>query len=152
MSEDAGHDRCHSLVPHEEWGVAIVQPNVRSARKDVSGAQPAQGSLMPTSATPQGHRQLSGAAPPEPSRFAPGDRATLLLVPGIGPLVLKRLEQLGITSIAEIQRRGVDQVVVDVNRELGVRGWGNRARPLQRALRALAEEVRSVLEQNSGSR
>lgn len=73
-----------------------------------------------------------------PARFAPDERALLLAAAGIGPVVVSRLEEAGLDSLQKLRHVGVDAAIDLVNRRLGARTWGNRRRPLRRALAAMS--------------
>jgi nucleotidyltransferase/DNA polymerase involved in DNA repair len=62
------------------------------------------------------------------------DLHRLLQAPGVGPKVLQRLEQVGVRSLAELMRRGVEPTVAAICAETGHRGWANRRDALVRAL------------------
>lgn len=76
-----------------------------------------------------------------PTRFAPDERALLLAAAGIGPVVVLRLEEAGLDSLHKLAEMGVDAAIELVNRRLGARTWGNRRRPLRRALAAMSAAV-----------
>ena len=73
--------------------------------------------------------------------FSAVERQMLLLTPGIGPLVLDRLEEVGIASIGQLSHRGVEAVVDLVCQHVGSCAWGNRKRALVRALRRAVVET-----------
>lgn len=67
-------------------------------------------------------------------QFSRAERLFLLQQPGIGASVILRLEQVGITSIAELRSTGVTHAVATVCTLMGNVAWVNRQRPLERAL------------------
>ena len=66
--------------------------------------------------------------------FRDHDRRILLTERGIGPLVLERLQQMGLYSIDDIRVAGVETVLDRICLLLGGSGWANRKRAFQRAL------------------
>ena len=58
----------------------------------------------------------------------------MLRSPGIGPAVIRRLEAVGVLSLADLAQRGVDDVVVEICSQLGSPAWGNRRAALNRVL------------------
>jgi hypothetical protein len=66
--------------------------------------------------------------------FDPKDRMLLMSTPGIGSLVLQRLEEAGFDSLEAIQLVGVDTVVHVICAQQRSKGWSNRRRALERAL------------------
>lgn len=70
--------------------------------------------------------------------FAYTERARLLATPGIGPTVVRRLEEAGFDSFERLQAVGVDNAVHAVCRHIGSIAWANRAEPLRRALEPTA--------------
>lgn len=69
--------------------------------------------------------------------FNAEEKRLLLSIPGIGPRVVQRLEQCGIHSLTQLESTGVEQTVRIVEGRLGPSAWGNRRRPLCRALQAI---------------
>jgi hypothetical protein len=80
------------------------------------------------------------------SQFAEHERRHLLSEPGIGPMVITRLEQAGFHSLATLREAGADHVVKTICARVGSRAWANRRDALDRALRRrdAAVEVRDV--------
>ena len=77
---------------------------------------------------------------PEPTAsFAPAERERLLKLKGVGPTVLVRLEQLGISSMDQLAAHSAEDICRRVSISLGSTCWGNS--PLARAAlgRAIAE-------------
>jgi len=68
-------------------------------------------------------------------QFAEHERRHLLAEPGIGPLVVTRLEQAGFHSLATLREAGADHVVRTICASVGSRAWANRRDALERALR-----------------
>jgi predicted RecB family nuclease len=62
------------------------------------------------------------------------DLRTLLLAPGVGPLVIRRLEEAGVCSVADLVRRGVEPTVDSICASMGHHAWRNRRDALVRAL------------------
>ncbi len=73
--------------------------------------------------------------------FPPEQRAQLLVAPKIGPVVLARLEALGLDSYDKIQRVGIDRAVRMVCEQTGQIGWACRRKALHRAFDALGRQV-----------
>lgn len=71
------------------------------------------------------------------TRFTEQERRKLLVQPGIGPKVVERIEAIGVTSIEEMGRLGVDQVVQRVCDSFGTIAWSNRRLALRNALLAI---------------
>lgn len=65
----------------------------------------------------------------------------MLMVPGIGPAVIQRLEAAGIHSLAELASLGPDKAINRVCQQLGTNAWENRRKALLTALR-MAEQQR----------
>ena len=70
--------------------------------------------------------------------FPARERLVLLATPGIGPLVVQRLEEAGLDSFDKLLQVGVDAAVRRVCAQVGSRAWANRADALRQAL-GLAE-------------
>jgi hypothetical protein len=68
--------------------------------------------------------------------FNADERRHLLAAPGLGPLVVARLEQAGVGSIRALRLLGVDTVVARLCEQVGSRAWSNRRHALQRAVDA----------------
>ena len=66
--------------------------------------------------------------------FPPAERKLLLSTPRIGPSVVARLESMGIDSLGELRRLGVDRVVQSVCDGAGNSAWANRRNALLQAL------------------
>jgi hypothetical protein len=69
--------------------------------------------------------------------FSSDERRIMLATPGIGPLVIDRLEQVGIDSLERLKRIGVDSSVLLICERMGTVAWANRRRPLRKAFAAL---------------
>ena len=59
-------------------------------------------------------------------RFSDAERQLLLLTPGVGPMVLERMEDVGINSVEQLRCEGVEAVVDLVCRRVGSTAWANR--------------------------
>lgn len=70
-------------------------------------------------------------------RFPQHERDLLLQTPGLGEVIVQRLESAGIVSLAQLHALGTDQVLDLVGRG----GWHNRRRALARALESAARLV-----------
>lgn len=68
------------------------------------------------------------------TKFNERERRHLLSSPGLGPIVVERLEQSGIASIAALQTLGVDAVVDAMCQPGQNMAWFNRRRALLRAV------------------
>ena len=68
--------------------------------------------------------------------FPAAERAALLKVPRLGPVVLQRLEQAGLDSLAKLRAVGVDTAVRMVCDRVGNVAWANRRHALQSAVSA----------------
>jgi hypothetical protein len=66
--------------------------------------------------------------------FDPTEARRLMTLPQIGPQVIRRLEDAGYRSLADIRRAGLDEVVAAVCGQVGNRAWANRRRALERAI------------------
>jgi hypothetical protein len=66
--------------------------------------------------------------------FTLDERRRLLATPRLGPVVIDRLELLGIDSFDKLRQVGVDAAVERVCQSLGSRAWANRRKPLALAL------------------
>lgn len=67
-------------------------------------------------------------------QFNERERRHLLASPGLGPVVVERLEQSGIASIDSLRTLGVDAVVESLCRPGQNQAWRNRRRALLRAV------------------
>lgn len=72
--------------------------------------------------------------PRQGQKFNEHERRHLLSSPGLGPVVVERLEQSGIASIATLQALGVDAVVESMCQPGQNMAWFNRRRALLRAV------------------
>jgi len=68
------------------------------------------------------------------THFAEPERRHLLTSRGLGPLVVQRLEEAGMASIAALRHVGVDAVVLAMCRPGTNLAWRNRRRALRSAL------------------
>jgi len=91
-----------------------------------------------------GGRSLStGAGDPlagRGGRFPEHERRQLLCMPGIGELVIRRLEQAGVHSLRDLRERGIDTLVEHICGLGGNPAWRNRRRALARALEGLGPQ------------
>ncbi len=62
------------------------------------------------------------------------ERCVLLETNGIGPEVVRRLEEAGFHSLEAMRAIGVDRVIDTMCSHVGTGAWANRRRALQRAL------------------
>jgi hypothetical protein len=84
-------------------------------------------------------RTLGPARPAErapPTCFPEHERAFLLAQPGVGIVMVRRLEQAGYHSMQAIRRLGVNAVVAEISAALGTKSWANRTGALKRAIGA----------------
>jgi hypothetical protein len=72
--------------------------------------------------------------PKLPLQFNRLERRHLLSSPGLGPVVVDRLERSGIASIERLRILGVDAVVESMCQPGHNRAWFNRRRALLRAV------------------
>ena len=72
--------------------------------------------------------------------FAQQELDILLITRGIGPEVVRRLEEAGLDSFRALRELGIEATVAKVCRQVGSIGWANRRRPLARALEAAAHQ------------
>lgn len=68
----------------------------------------------------------------------PDQRQHLLRSPRLGPGVVRRLEQVGVTSLDELRGERLDAVLEAICQQDGSPAWHGRRRPLQRALASYA--------------
>jgi hypothetical protein len=66
--------------------------------------------------------------------FSSTERQRLMVARGLGPLVLTRLEQVGLDSLDKLRQVGVDQAVERVCAQQAGPAWRNRRRALAQAL------------------
>jgi predicted RecB family nuclease len=57
--------------------------------------------------------------------FETGERAELLAVKGVGPTVIKRLEEMGITTLDQLAQRNSIDIVSQAAAMLGASCWKN---------------------------
>lgn len=76
-------------------------------------------------------------------KFPPVERKLLLNTPRIGPSVVARLEAMGIGSLSELRRRGVDNVVQAICAAAGNGAWANRRSALLQAAHLADRPVRT---------
>jgi predicted flap endonuclease-1-like 5' DNA nuclease len=58
-------------------------------------------------------------------RFSDADRAALLALKGVGPTVLQRFEEIGISSFAELAKHSPESICEVVATVLGSTCWKN---------------------------
>ncbi|PPD45031.1 MAG: Pathogenicity locus [Methylocystis sp.] len=58
-------------------------------------------------------------------RFSQNERALLLAVKGVGPGVVKRLEEIGVASLDDLARRDAGEICAQVAAHLGTTCWKN---------------------------
>ncbi len=71
-----------------------------------------------------------------PTRFSADERRRLLATPGIGAIVIGRLEAAGFASLQALQQAGAHRVTERVRQQLGEAAWRNRRRAIARAIEA----------------
>ena len=73
--------------------------------------------------------------------FSLDERTALLALKGVGPTVIARLEQMGITSLGELEKSDVDDILAQASAALGSTCWRNspQARAAITAAVALAK-------------
>ncbi|HFR4115172.1 TPA: helix-hairpin-helix domain-containing protein [Yersinia enterocolitica] len=57
--------------------------------------------------------------------FTDNERSALLAVKGVGPTVVKRLEQLGFTSLAQLAQADMNEIVSSAAAMVGSTCWKN---------------------------
>jgi hypothetical protein len=80
--------------------------------------------------------------PAHPSTFAPAERRLLLATPGIGAVVVDRLEAAGFSSLQALREAGAARVTEIVLAHLQTGGqlaWRNRTGAIARAIRVAAQ-------------
>lgn len=77
--------------------------------------------------------------------FSPSERAALLQLPGVGPTVLRRLEEIGIHSLAALANHEAADITALVAERLRTTCWNNspQARAAINAAIALARSRRT---------
>ena len=68
------------------------------------------------------------------ARFPIHHRKALLLQPGIGPVVIHRLEAAGFHSLEQLRAVGALRAVLTVCDDIGNIAWANRRHALEQAL------------------
>lgn len=76
-------------------------------------------------------------------RFDTGDRELLLRTPGIGPVVIERLEALGVHSLQQLRALGVERLIAIACDEAVRHGLVTRRRALLRALELTGAQRRT---------
>jgi hypothetical protein len=73
--------------------------------------------------------------------FSPAERAVLLAVKGVGPIVIQRLEEFGISDLKSLAGQKADTLCSEISHRLGSTCWRNS--PLARkALEGAIEAAR----------
>lgn len=57
--------------------------------------------------------------------FSEGDRAILLAVKGVGPTVVRRLEELGVDNLATLAQQDATALCIATSAQLGSTCWRN---------------------------
>lgn len=70
------------------------------------------------------------------TRFPTEERRRLLATPGIGEVVVTRLEHAGYASLQALQQAGAERVTEQVRQLVGDVAWRNRRRAIARAIAA----------------
>lgn len=70
-------------------------------------------------------RQLSKLGPMKTKNFSELERAKLLNVRGVGPTVIQRLEEIGISSLEKLSEYDVTEITTMVAASLGSSCWKN---------------------------
>lgn len=83
-----------------------------------------QGDAMPRPATAE--------AIPAPARLPENERRLLVQAPGLGPLFVQRLDEVGICSLPHLIQLGADEVIDRLCAMLGTPSIANRRRALRR--------------------
>jgi hypothetical protein len=85
-------------------------------------------------------------------RFSADERRRLLTTPGIGEVVLHRLEAAGFGSLQALRQAGAQHVTECVRLQLGEAGWRNRRRAIARAIDATLPAPGTSPEATTGAR
>jgi hypothetical protein len=73
--------------------------------------------------------------------FSPEERAILLAVKGVGPMVIQRIEDYGISDLKTLREQQADVLCAEISQRLGSTCWRNS--PLARkALEGAIEAAR----------
>lgn len=57
--------------------------------------------------------------------FSPAERAVLLAVKGVGPIVIQRLEEFGISDLKTLSAQQADVLCTEISHRLGSTCWRN---------------------------
>lgn len=57
--------------------------------------------------------------------FPPKEHAALLVLKGVGPTVIARLEQMGIESLAELSKANINDILQQASAAVGSTCWKN---------------------------
>jgi hypothetical protein len=78
--------------------------------------------------------------------FSAQDRKLMLSTTGVGACMVKRLEDAGFTSIAQMHALGAQHVVMAMCEFVGDDAWANRRRAIQRVIDQLQDaDVKAAL-------
>jgi predicted RecB family nuclease len=58
-------------------------------------------------------------------RFSPKERRRLLAVEGVGPGVVKRLEEIGVATLADLAERDAGAICAEISARFGSNCWRN---------------------------
>lgn len=77
--------------------------------------------------------------------FSDSERTALLALKGVGPTVITRLEQLGFSSLSQLQHARMEDIVADASALVGSSCWKNspQARAAINNVLALAREEKA---------
>lgn len=78
--------------------------------------------------------------PPRPDSFPEHERRSLQREPGIGRVMVLRLEAAGLAPLSHVRRLGATETIEALVRFTGQRRWHDRLPALHRVLQALAAE------------
>jgi hypothetical protein len=74
-------------------------------------------------------------------RFPAAERRVLLTAPGIGEIVVQRLEMAGFHSLQALREAGASVAAECVKRQVGSGAWLNRRRALERVIGGVVEQA-----------
>lgn len=74
--------------------------------------------------------------------FSANERAVLLGIKGVGPAVIARLEQMGISSLADLAQRDAETICASAAAILGATCWKNSPQARTAINAAIAAAVR----------
>lgn len=76
------------------------------------------------------------------STFSSGERDAVLAVKGVGPTVIARLEQMGITTLRQLAGRKAEEICAEASAIVGSTCWKNSPQAKQ-AISAAIEAAKS---------